>query len=97
MVDGEIPQRVKQDAHAIILEFIRSRPPLRKVNTRADPRTKKTHTNKNPTGVREEAWSCPGQSAEPSRAADGEHQTGAPPATLAQPHQTLQPGALRHR
>ncbi|XP_065331979.1 protein spire isoform X3 [Cloeon dipterum] len=34
MVDGEIPQKVKQDAHAIILEFIRSRPPLRKASER---------------------------------------------------------------
>ncbi|XP_059482848.1 protein spire isoform X2 [Neocloeon triangulifer] len=34
MVDGEIPQRVKKDAHAIILEFIRSRPPLRKASER---------------------------------------------------------------
>lgn len=31
MVDGDIPHKVKKDAHAIILEFIRSRPPLRKV------------------------------------------------------------------
>jgi spire-like protein len=31
MVDGDIPHRIKKDAHAIILEFIRSRPPLRKV------------------------------------------------------------------
>lgn len=31
MVDGSLPKRVKKDAHAIILEFIRSRPPLRKV------------------------------------------------------------------
>ena len=31
-VDGQIPLRVKKDAHAVILEFIRSRPPLRKVN-----------------------------------------------------------------
>lgn len=31
MVDGNIPPRVKKDAHAVILEFIRSRPPLRKV------------------------------------------------------------------
>ncbi|EDS35520.1 spire [Culex quinquefasciatus] len=30
MVDGDIPPRVKKDAHAVILEFIRSRPPLRK-------------------------------------------------------------------
>lgn len=33
MVDGDIPHKVKKDAHAIILEFIRSRPPLRKVTT----------------------------------------------------------------
>ena len=32
MVDGQIPPRVKKDAHAVILEFIRSRPPLRKVS-----------------------------------------------------------------
>ncbi len=32
MVDGNIPAPVKKDAHAIILEFIRSRPPLRKVS-----------------------------------------------------------------
>jgi spire-like protein len=32
MVDGDIPHRIKKDAHAIILEFIRSRPPLRKVH-----------------------------------------------------------------
>lgn len=32
MVDGTIPPRVKKDAHAVILEFIRSRPPLRKVS-----------------------------------------------------------------
>lgn len=31
MVDGDIPTRVKKDAHALILEFIRSRPPLKKV------------------------------------------------------------------
>uniref|UniRef100_A0A0K8SDD1 KIND domain-containing protein n=1 Tax=Lygus hesperus TaxID=30085 RepID=A0A0K8SDD1_LYGHE len=34
MVDGTIPHRVKKDAHAIILEFIRSRPPLRKAADR---------------------------------------------------------------
>ncbi len=33
MVDGELPQRVKRDAHELILEFIRGRPPLRKVRT----------------------------------------------------------------
>ncbi|CAG7787125.1 unnamed protein product, partial [Allacma fusca] len=30
MVDGSLPPRIKKDAHAIILEFIRSRPPLKK-------------------------------------------------------------------
>ncbi|XP_054281975.1 protein spire-like isoform X1 [Macrosteles quadrilineatus] len=34
MVDGTIPHRVKKDAHAVILEFIRSRPPLRKASER---------------------------------------------------------------
>uniref|UniRef100_A0A1Q3EYC9 Putative spire n=1 Tax=Culex tarsalis TaxID=7177 RepID=A0A1Q3EYC9_CULTA len=34
MVDGDIPPRVKKDAHAVILEFIRSRPPLRKASDR---------------------------------------------------------------
>lgn len=34
MVDGNIPHKVKKDAHAVILEFIRSRPPLRKVRVR---------------------------------------------------------------
>lgn len=34
MVDGELPPRVKKDAHAVILEFIRSRPPLRKASER---------------------------------------------------------------
>lgn len=33
MVNGDIPPRVKKDAQAVILEFIRSRPPLRKVST----------------------------------------------------------------
>lgn len=32
MVDGEIPHRIKKDAHDIILEFIRSRPPLKPVS-----------------------------------------------------------------
>uniref|UniRef100_A0A8D9ER08 Protein spire n=1 Tax=Cacopsylla melanoneura TaxID=428564 RepID=A0A8D9ER08_9HEMI len=36
-VDGSIPPRVKKDAHAIILEFIRSRPPLRKASERKLP------------------------------------------------------------
>ncbi len=34
MVDGEIPPKVKRDAHDIILEFIRSRPPLKPVSRR---------------------------------------------------------------
>lgn len=38
MVDGNIPHRVKKDAHAIILEFIRSRPPLRKVSVKNNAR-----------------------------------------------------------
>ncbi|XP_032529553.2 protein spire isoform X4 [Danaus plexippus] len=33
-VDGAIPQNVKKDAHAMILEFIRSRPPLKKASER---------------------------------------------------------------
>lgn len=33
-VDGAIPQSVKKDAHAMILEFIRSRPPLKKASER---------------------------------------------------------------
>ena len=32
MVDGELPPRVKKDAHDIILDFIRSRPPLKPVS-----------------------------------------------------------------
>ncbi|XP_016971432.2 protein spire isoform X3 [Drosophila rhopaloa] len=34
MVNGDIPPRVKKDAHAMILEFIRSRPPLKKASER---------------------------------------------------------------
>ncbi|XP_067854123.1 protein spire homolog 2 [Heptranchias perlo] len=34
MVDGDIPPRVKKDAHELILEFIRSRPPLKPVSER---------------------------------------------------------------
>ncbi|XP_023244680.1 protein spire homolog 1-like, partial [Centruroides sculpturatus] len=34
MVNGDIPPRVKKDAHALILEFIRSRPPLVPVSKR---------------------------------------------------------------
>jgi spire-like protein len=45
MVDGTIPPRVKKDAHAVILEFIRSRPPLRKVNHHHNNNNKSnTHT-----------------------------------------------------
>lgn len=35
MVNGDIPPRVKKDAHALILDFIRSRPPLKKVGSRS--------------------------------------------------------------
>lgn len=34
-VDGDIPPRVKKDAHELILDFIRSRPPLRQVSRRS--------------------------------------------------------------
>ncbi|XP_025114719.1 protein spire homolog 1-like isoform X14 [Pomacea canaliculata] len=34
MVNGDIPPKVKNDAHAVILDFIRSRPPLRQVKDR---------------------------------------------------------------
>ncbi|XP_064466601.1 protein spire homolog 1-like [Ornithodoros turicata] len=34
MVNGNLPPRVKKDAHAVILEFIRSRPPLRPASRR---------------------------------------------------------------
>uniref|UniRef100_A0A1A9WMD6 KIND domain-containing protein n=1 Tax=Glossina brevipalpis TaxID=37001 RepID=A0A1A9WMD6_9MUSC len=37
MVNGEIPPRVKKDAQALILEFIRSRPPLKKASDRKLP------------------------------------------------------------
>ncbi|KAK2153241.1 hypothetical protein LSH36_303g01013 [Paralvinella palmiformis] len=37
MVDGDIPPRTKQDAHNVMLEFIRSRPPLHPVNDRKLP------------------------------------------------------------
>ncbi|XP_026314563.1 protein spire isoform X2 [Hyposmocoma kahamanoa] len=36
-VDGAIPHSVKKDAHAMILEFIRSRPPLKKASERKLP------------------------------------------------------------
>ena len=32
MVDGKLPPKVKKDAHDIILDFIRSRPPLKPVS-----------------------------------------------------------------
>ncbi len=32
MVDGDLPPKVKKDAHDIILDFIRSRPPLKPVS-----------------------------------------------------------------
>lgn len=44
MVDNDIPQRVKKDAHALILEFIRSRPPLRKASDRKLPPLKRVPT-----------------------------------------------------
>ncbi|XP_056875634.1 protein spire homolog 1-like [Takifugu flavidus] len=34
MVDGDIPPRLKKSAHEVILEFIRSRPPLNPVSAR---------------------------------------------------------------
>ncbi|XP_060110244.1 protein spire homolog 2 [Heteronotia binoei] len=34
MVDGDIPPRVKKNAHELILDFIRSRPPLRQASER---------------------------------------------------------------
>lgn len=36
-VDGDIPPRVKKDAHELILDFIRSRPPLKQVLLHASP------------------------------------------------------------
>ena len=32
MVNGELPPRIKKDAHDVILQFIRSRPPLKRVS-----------------------------------------------------------------
>uniref|UniRef100_T1J523 KIND domain-containing protein n=1 Tax=Strigamia maritima TaxID=126957 RepID=T1J523_STRMM len=40
MVNGDIPQKVKKDAHAVILEFIRSRPPLHPVSSVAERKLK---------------------------------------------------------
>ena len=37
MVDGELPPKAKKDAHDIILDFIRSRPPLRPVRNELSP------------------------------------------------------------
>ncbi|KAF5275580.1 hypothetical protein FQA39_LY06692 [Lamprigera yunnana] len=37
MVEGNIPYKVTKDAHTIILEFIRSRPPLKKASDRKLP------------------------------------------------------------
>ncbi|KAM3870014.1 protein spire homolog 2 [Diretmus argenteus] len=37
MVDGDIPTRVKRSAHEMILDFIRSRPPLKPVSERSLP------------------------------------------------------------
>ncbi|ESO94992.1 hypothetical protein LOTGIDRAFT_117664 [Lottia gigantea] len=34
MINGELPQKVKTDAHNVILDFIRSRPPLKKAKDR---------------------------------------------------------------
>jgi spire-like protein len=44
MVNGDVPSRVTKDAHAIILEFIRSRPPLKKVADRKLPPQSRTLT-----------------------------------------------------
>ena len=38
LVDGKIPPKVKRDAHDIILDFIRSRPPLRPVSIKLEPK-----------------------------------------------------------
>uniref|UniRef100_H3AS66 Spire type actin nucleation factor 2 n=1 Tax=Latimeria chalumnae TaxID=7897 RepID=H3AS66_LATCH len=45
MVDGNIPPRVKKDAHELILDFIRSRPPLKPVSERnLRPKPQRQHT-----------------------------------------------------
>lgn len=44
MINNDIPSRVTKDAHAIILEFIRSRPPLRKASDRKLPPPPRTLT-----------------------------------------------------
>ncbi|CAF4955676.1 unnamed protein product [Pieris macdunnoughi] len=43
-VDSSIPHNVKKDAHAMILEFIRSRPPLKKASERQLPPAKRETT-----------------------------------------------------
>ncbi|XP_017773850.1 PREDICTED: protein spire [Nicrophorus vespilloides] len=43
MINGDVP-KVTKDAHAIILEFIRSRPPLKKVSDRKLPPRQSTYT-----------------------------------------------------
>jgi len=45
MVDGELPPKIKEDAHAKILDFIRSRPPLKNGASRklGPPPVKKLH------------------------------------------------------
>ncbi|XP_044751293.1 protein spire [Coccinella septempunctata] len=44
MINGDVPSRVTKDAHAIILEFIRSRPPLRKASERKLPEQPQSFT-----------------------------------------------------
>ncbi|KAK9890497.1 hypothetical protein WA026_010578 [Henosepilachna vigintioctopunctata] len=44
MVNGDVPCRVTKDAHAIILEFIRSRPPLKKASDRKLPAKQKLYS-----------------------------------------------------
>jgi len=45
MIGGSLPKRIKKDAHAIILEFIRSRPPLRRATERVlGPEPKRDQT-----------------------------------------------------
>lgn len=44
MKNGDVPSKVTKDAHAIILEFIRSRPPLRKASERKLPEQPKCFT-----------------------------------------------------
>ncbi|KAK4880544.1 hypothetical protein RN001_008690 [Aquatica leii] len=46
MVDGDIPSKVTKDAHTIILDFIRSRPPLKKASDRKLPPYIRTLTSR---------------------------------------------------